>query len=50
MQKYQFFPFFNILTGYEVETYTGDAPWLVTLIGEVINLIMGLSLKTVSGP
>ena len=48
MQKNHFFPSFNFLTGYEVETYTGDAPLM--LIGEVINLIMWLFLKTVAGP
>ena len=56
MEKNQPFPirqfhqsFSKSLTGYEVEIYIGDAPSLVTLIGEAINLIMWLFLKTLCG-
>ena len=50
MDKISPFHFFKFLAWYEVETYTKDTPLRLKLIGEVINLIMWLCLKAVSGP
>ena len=49
MEKNQARLLFNFLPWYEVPTYTGDTVWQIKLISDVINLIIWLCLKMVSG-
>ena len=39
-EKIRRFHFFNLLTLYEVQAYTGDTPEQIKLIGDLINLIL----------
>ena len=49
MEKIRHFHFFNFLICYEIQMYTGDTVWQMTLIGDVINLITWSCLKMVPG-
>ena len=40
MEKISRFHFFNFLIWYEVQTCTGNTPWQMKLIGNVINVII----------
>ena len=49
MKEKQGYQIFNLLTCYEVEMYTGNTPWQMKLIVDVIDLMSWLCLKHVSG-
>ena len=44
------FLLFNFLIWYKVITYTGNASWLMKLIGAVLDLVAWIYFKTFFGP